>query len=303
MYPHLRHVDYYPCHRENGRIYHGYRKGVYLLPCDEQEQDRLDILHKVISEARVSDELMSAPHPRDGRFLDLGCGTGIWAIDVAHRYPESFVLGVDLAPVQPRNSPRNCDFYAPFDFESPWALGENYWDLIRMQMGCGSVANWPSIYRRVFDHLRPGAWFEQVEIDFEPRCDDSPLEGTTMYYWYQWLKRATEDTMRPLAHNHLDTLRHLHEAGFTHIDHQVVGLPLNPWHPDEHEKKIARWYNLAICESVEPLSLAPFNRVLGWPVEQIRRIVADVRSEAFNKHIHAYNILHIYQARKPIVTN
>ncbi|BCR86639.1 class I SAM-dependent methyltransferase [Aspergillus chevalieri] len=287
-------------HEENGRTYHGYRRGVYMLPCDEQEQDRLDIFHKLFTVARVSDGLIYAPHPHNGRFLDLGCGTGIWAIDVADKYPQAFVLGVDLAPIQPPNIERkNCDFYAPFDFESPWALGEDYWDFIHMQMGSGSVAHWPSLYHRIYAHLRPGAWFEQVEIDFEPRCDDRSLDDSALRRWYQFLKQATEQSARPIAHSARETIRNLQEAGFTDIDHQMVGLPLNPWHQDQHERKVAKWYNLAISESIETLSLAPFRRVFGWPIEDIKRIAAEVKSEAFNKGIHSYNILHIYQARKP----
>ncbi|EED16656.1 hypothetical protein TSTA_017310 [Talaromyces stipitatus ATCC 10500] len=48
-----------------------------MWPCDEQEQDRLDLLHKVITEARIGDGLLYAPHPSNARVLDLGCGTGI----------------------------------------------------------------------------------------------------------------------------------------------------------------------------------------------------------------------------------
>lgn len=290
----------YQDYEENGRIYHGFKKGVYPFPCDEQEQDRLDIFHKVITEARIGDRLIYAPHSDDCRVLDLGCGTGIWAIDVANKYPKSFVVGVDLSPIQPKNIPKNCDFYAPWDFESPWNLGENYWDLIHMQMGAGSVTSWPSLYRRIFAHLRPGAWFEQVEIDFEPRCEGRSLENTALSRWYQYLRQATEQTMRPIAHKSFETKQQLKEAGFVQIDHQIVGLPLNPWLQDEHEKTVGRWYNLAISESIETLSLAPFSRVFHWPVEQIRRLADEVKLEAFNKEIHAYNLLHIYQARKPL---
>ncbi|KAJ5936303.1 Secondary metabolism regulator laeA [Penicillium verhagenii] len=267
---------------------------------NDQEQDRLDIFHKVLTVARASDGLIYAPHPANSRILDLGCGTGIWCIEVANKYPNSFVVGTDLAPIQPTNRPKNCDFHAPFDFEGPWAMGEDSWDLIHLQMGSGSVQSWANLYQRIFAHLRPGAWFEQVEIDFEPRCDDRSMNGLALRHWYSALKHASESRNRPIAHSSREAVRNLQEAGFTEIDHQMVGLPLNPWHNDEHERKVARWYNLAMSESIEALSLATFSRAYGWPVEKIKRMATDVKSEAFNKDIHCYNILHIYQARKPL---
>ena len=42
--------------------------------------------------------------------LDLGTGTGIWAIDFADQHPEANVLGIDLSPIQPGWVPPNCQF-------------------------------------------------------------------------------------------------------------------------------------------------------------------------------------------------
>jgi len=89
-------------YEENGRKYHGYRKGSYMYPCDEvskeftsekneltypsqQEMDRMDIFHKFFQVAR-HEALHTAPFTPnyDGpRILDIGTGTGIWAIDMA----------------------------------------------------------------------------------------------------------------------------------------------------------------------------------------------------------------------------
>jgi methylase of polypeptide subunit release factors len=35
------------------------------------------------------------------RVLDVGTGTGIWAIDYADEHPDTQVVGVDLSPIQP----------------------------------------------------------------------------------------------------------------------------------------------------------------------------------------------------------
>lgn len=299
----IRSTGTHPWHRVYGRTYQGFRKWAYFLPCDEREQDRLDIFHKVITEARHGDGLLYSPHPPNARIMDLGCGTGIWALDVANKLPNGHVVGIDLAPIQPPNGPKNCDFYSSFDYESLWEMGEDSWDIIHMQMGSGSVMSWPSLYRRVFSHLRPGAWFEQVEIDFEPRCDDRSLEDTALCGWYKYLKEATQRTMRPLAHSSRDTVLCLQEAGFTEIDHQIVGLPLNPWHHDDQEKKVARWYNLAFSESIEPFSLAVFSRVYGSSLDYIQKTTDAVKRDAYNTDLHVYNILHMYRARKPATPN
>lgn len=52
----------------------------------QDEKDRMDIYHKIFEVAR-RDALHSVPlysNPHDPpRILDVGCGTGIWAIDMA----------------------------------------------------------------------------------------------------------------------------------------------------------------------------------------------------------------------------
>jgi methylase of polypeptide subunit release factors len=55
-------------------------------PAQQEEKDRMDIYHKIFEVARRG-QLHQAPlynnHHDPPRILDLGCGTGIWAIDMA----------------------------------------------------------------------------------------------------------------------------------------------------------------------------------------------------------------------------
>ena len=56
------------------------------MPAHQQEKDRMDIYHKIFLETR-NNELHKAPltpnYDEGFRILDLGTGTGIWAIDMA----------------------------------------------------------------------------------------------------------------------------------------------------------------------------------------------------------------------------
>ena len=67
---------------ENGCRYHAFGRGEYTLPNDEKEQDRLDLYHHIWS-MLLGGELYMAPLENPQRILDIGTGTGIWAIDIA----------------------------------------------------------------------------------------------------------------------------------------------------------------------------------------------------------------------------
>lgn len=62
--------------------------------------DRIDLKHHVIT-LLCGGNLHLAPLSKPTRILDVGTGTGIWAMEMADQYPESTVIGTDLSPVQP----------------------------------------------------------------------------------------------------------------------------------------------------------------------------------------------------------
>lgn len=97
--------------------YHAYREGAYFLPNDDKEQERLDLVHHVFR-ISLDGALFLAPISSDiKRALDIGTGTGIWAIDFADEFPKYLhrilmttsladfvgsaeVVGTDLSPIQ-----------------------------------------------------------------------------------------------------------------------------------------------------------------------------------------------------------
>ena len=65
------------------------------MPTDEKEQDRLDMHHEILLQV-MKGELLLAPLKDPHRILDIGTGTGIWAVDVGDKFPAAEVIGTDL---------------------------------------------------------------------------------------------------------------------------------------------------------------------------------------------------------------
>jgi hypothetical protein len=65
---------------ENGRRYHKFREGRYQFPNDESEQEREDMKHAMVVNL-CGGKLHYAPVDNPQRIIDIGTGTGIWAID------------------------------------------------------------------------------------------------------------------------------------------------------------------------------------------------------------------------------
>jgi ubiquinone/menaquinone biosynthesis C-methylase UbiE len=70
--------------------------------------------------------------------LDLGTGTGIWAIDFADAFPNTQVTGTDISPIQPSWVPPNLKFEIE-DFTEEWTFPGNTFDYIHMRYLYGSV--------------------------------------------------------------------------------------------------------------------------------------------------------------------
>lgn len=206
---------------ENGRRYHSYREGHYVLPNDDQEQDRQDLLHHVRNLV-LNGALYRAPIGASSqRVLDLGTGTGIWAIDFADSHPSAEVIGTDLSPIQPSWVPPNLRFIVD-DAESPWLFSANRpFDFVHVRDLGGAIADWPKLLRQAYGHLKPGGWIELQEFEVTLKADnDSMRLAPTLCEFLGRLHQASEAFHRPMniAEGHRQRLV---EAGFEDVKDEV----------------------------------------------------------------------------------
>lgn len=282
---------------EHGRRYH-VRDGLdYFFPNDEIEQDRLDIIHHM-TDLVLDGELFLAPidsHPQ--RILDLGTGTGIWAIDVGDKYPSAEVLGNDLSPIQPNLVPPNVRFEVD-DIEEDWMYTTPF-DFIHARYLAAAIQDWPRLFRQAYEHLRPGGWAEFCDYDFKYQCDDGTLTPDLAMVQNDLMVIEASAKLGRTACPGPYLKGWMEQAGFINITEKCYKLPIGPWPKDPRMKEIGSWNQLQFLQGAEAWSMSLLTQVYGMAPEEVSLQVAQVRNDGQNMRIHAYYNMYVVYGQKP----
>ncbi|WZH49909.1 S-adenosyl-L-methionine-dependent methyltransferase [Fusarium acuminatum] len=233
----------YKYREENGRTYHAHKDGAYVGPNDNIEQDRLDFQHALCLRT-LDNQLFLAPIFREGRtsvkrVLDVGTGTGCWAIDFADDHPETVVIGVDLSPIQPSMIPPNVQFQID-DLEDEWTFSEPF-DFVYTRFMTVSFANWPRFFDQSFTNLNPGGWIEVLDI-LPPTSDDGTMSpDTALFRWSNLLLESTERIGRPFGGTS-NLKSQMEAAGFKNISQRIYKWPQNRWPKNPKYKELGKPY-------------------------------------------------------------
>ncbi|MCJ1306894.1 hypothetical protein MMC25_000538 [Agyrium rufum] len=281
---------------ENGRRY---ANDTYYMPNDEVEQTRLSLTHRGF--LRLLDGNLTLSHIGIDvkRILDVGTGTGEWAIAMGDRYPHAQIVATDLSPIQPAYVPPNVEFEVDNVQNEPWTYGEPF-DFIHMRNLKGSFADWGSIYREAYRNLQPGGILEVSEIGpfrvtGSPPPDqsqhnsertatpstthhDSPDTSACAIY-NAVRKDAASKAGITIGLEHLDPIL-LREADFSIQRELTVNLPVGPWDTSDAKQQILGKIALvAILEMLEGTSIRMLTRELGWQVKEVRELCMKVQDE------------------------
>ncbi|KAF5512179.1 Secondary metabolism regulator LAE1 [Colletotrichum aenigma] len=291
--------DYRKLH---GRTYQNSKTTEYWAPNDEQQNDGLDMIHNALLMI-LDDELFLAPigdNPQ--RVLDVGTGTGIWAIDFADQYPDAEVLGTDISPIQPTWVPTNLRFVMD-DCLLDWMWPENHFDFVHLRCLYGSIPDWVSLYRSAFRHLKPGGWVQNLEFDVNIQSDHVQLPPDHIFHeWRQIFDQGGEKMGRSFSISRGHTMKHnMEAAGFVDVVERKIKTPMHGWPKDEKLQHAGLLINMAFDQSLEGFATFLMTEILGWDPIQATVLGAQMRREMKKKSNYAWCETTIVYGRKPAI--
>ncbi|KAI1499049.1 S-adenosyl-L-methionine-dependent methyltransferase [Biscogniauxia marginata] len=283
---------------ENGRRFHKYKYGRYPVPNDDREQNREDMKHAMMMELTDGKLFFSPIGDHPNKILDLGTGTGIWAIEVGDQYPSAEVLGVDLSPIQPPWTPPNVKFIID-DFEEDEWLNGSGWDLVHLRSMSASIRDAAKLCRATFEHLRPGGWMEWQEQHPWFQCDDGtmPAEGDPAAEFYTlaqsaFAKLGFDGHLAPKLGQSLE------QAGFRNVQCVVKKVPVGPWARDKTLRLVGMYLKTIIQEFVPVCTARPF-QVLGLSETEREAWRATAIRALEDQSVHRYWNVYFWYGQKP----
>lgn len=126
--------------------------------------------------------------------LDIGCGPGGWAVDVAKSYPHTQVIGIDVSNTMLTHAKNEAQMHKVSNVEfinmnalQPLNFLDLQFDLINMRAAVEYIprANWQALLRECYRITRPGGVLRLIETDKIALTNSYAFER--YHYFYTWM--------------------------------------------------------------------------------------------------------------------
>jgi len=276
-------------------------------PNDDKHTESMELVHYLTLVA-MKNKLFHAPLDTDKlkKVLDVGTGTGHWAIDFGDQYPNVEVTGTDITPIQPSWTPPNVSWEID-DANQDWTWPENTFDFIHVRYLMGCIRNWKKFYQDAFRCLKPGGWLEHHESSSSWYSDtegvgpdhtvaeDSPVGQAVKIFQSSGERigrtfRVFEDELQQKL---------MKEVGFVDIGFKNYDVPIGSWPEDPEQKQLGILGGEALLGDLEGYMLYVLTKVEGWSEDEARTFTAHVRAQLRKPGFNPYFKRRAVWGRKP----
>ncbi|WRT70664.1 uncharacterized protein IL334_007662 [Kwoniella shivajii] len=223
----------------------------YCLPVASHspETERLDYIHDVYKYHAGNIPAEVAAFLNNGarrEILDVGCGTGKWALEMIEAYPNIIVTGVDLAHPPITVFPENFKFEI-HDVTKGQEYADNTFDVVHVRDIHAGMPDYHTMLTECVRVLRPSGYLLVKEIEWIPRL---PNGGNAEERFPAICQESFRDA---LIERSLDPMVGIHLAeyinnvsGLCDIKHTRHMVPMTPWSDDPILKYTGRMTQLAM---------------------------------------------------------
>ncbi|KAI8086086.1 uncharacterized protein BX664DRAFT_334877 [Halteromyces radiatus] len=202
----------------------------YHLPCDDDEADRLVILHFLLKYA-FKGNVIAPIIPRlkqpKAQVLDIGCGSGTWVLEMAAEYSTAEFYGIDIITSFPKSvKPTNAHF-SQHNFLSSLPFPDNSLDYIHMRhlLNLLSTQQVQTILGEISRVLKPLGTVEIVDVEHRIQRPGPLCQSLLNDELHNAFHRHHIDLLQS---NQVSTLLMTQSSsyGFVDIRQQQVTIPL-----------------------------------------------------------------------------
>ncbi|CAG1980451.1 unnamed protein product [Fusarium graminearum] len=285
--------------RIHGRTYHSEKyRSEQVFPNDEQQMECVDLSHHYLLLLLDSKLFLAPIKDNVQNVLDVGTGSGIWAMDFGDQFPSAEVIGTDLSPCQPQWVPPNVRFEIE-DASQTWTWEDNHFDFIHIRYLFGALTDWNHVFEQAYRCCAPGGWVESVEADVRLCSDDGTLDLEPV--WATTTK-LLEEGGKVLGRQFFVSEQQkqgIENAGFEDVKVVDYKVPVGGWPKDPAMAEVGRFMLQTLLNDPEGYSFVLWNHVLKWPEDEYQIFLMQVRKALRNRKVHSYIKVRYVYGRKP----
>ncbi|KAG8732316.1 hypothetical protein FRC11_014445 [Ceratobasidium sp. 423] len=286
---------------KHGRAFPMYDDLPLALPADQGEVYRLKIQHMAVKKL-IADGLDSVIEAQlapsfDGRrkcVLDIRTQSGIWADEMAIRFPTVDIKSIDVVPTVPHYPQHNLH-HEVYDIHAGILEPTGTFDMVHARHSVNMIKDWTSLLQEMHRVLRPGGllvfgeWDPRLTLpgEHEPALHGPGHHSTRFFEVYR--SALTEGGVLIEAFSDIDDWLCPESglwdtqtySGFHQVVHRVWDAPLNGlWHPDPVMQEVGMLMAMNFCEFIvnaQPLFLSSGTSKAEYDkwVEEMRREIQD----------------------------